>query len=135
MQSLYNEDIYPDQVREMILESGQIGMEIANRWMIGWPKRVVNLLIQLIAHVRQFLVVLEYQIRVSLRLNSHILRRHGDAAAGSFLLGEFKLDELEEHVQAVGFNQWSIELPGGDRDTRDGCDDFIAIRRLRFHGR
>ena len=46
MQSLYNEDIYPDQVREMILESGQIGMEIANRWMIGWPKRVVNLLIQ-----------------------------------------------------------------------------------------
>jgi hypothetical protein len=45
MQSLYKEDIYPDQVREMILQSGQIGIEIANRWMIGWPKRVVNLLI------------------------------------------------------------------------------------------
>jgi hypothetical protein len=46
MQSLYNADIYPDEVREMILESGQIGIEIANRWMMGWPKRVVNLLIQ-----------------------------------------------------------------------------------------
>ena len=46
MQPLYNPDIYPDQVREMILQSGQLGMEIANRWMMGWPKRVVNLLIQ-----------------------------------------------------------------------------------------
>lgn len=46
MQSLYNANIYPDQVQEMILQSGQIGIEIANRWMIGWPKRVVNLLIQ-----------------------------------------------------------------------------------------
>jgi hypothetical protein len=46
MQSLYNANIYPDQVREMILQSGQTGIEIANRWMLGWPKRVVNLLIQ-----------------------------------------------------------------------------------------
>jgi hypothetical protein len=46
MQSLYNADVYPDQVREMVVESGPIGIEIANRWMIGWPKRVVNLLIQ-----------------------------------------------------------------------------------------
>jgi hypothetical protein len=46
MQSLYNPDIYPDQVREMILQKGQLGIEIANRWMMGWPKRVVNLLIQ-----------------------------------------------------------------------------------------
>ena len=46
MQLLYNPDIYPDQVREMILQSGEIGTEIANRWMTGWPKRVVNLLIQ-----------------------------------------------------------------------------------------
>ena len=46
MQSLYNPDIYPDQVREMLLQSGQTGIEIANRWMIGWPKRVVQLLIQ-----------------------------------------------------------------------------------------
>ena len=46
MQSLYNADIYPDQVREMVLQTGQAGIEIANRWMIGWPKRVVNLLVQ-----------------------------------------------------------------------------------------
>lgn len=46
MQSLYNPDIYPDQVREMLLQSGPIGIEIANRWMMGWPKRVVQLLVQ-----------------------------------------------------------------------------------------
>ncbi|MEO6430953.1 MAG: hypothetical protein ABIO50_04260 [Nitrosospira sp.] len=46
MQLLYNPDIYPDQIREMILQSGEIGIEIANRWIMGWPKRVVNLLIQ-----------------------------------------------------------------------------------------
>jgi hypothetical protein len=46
MQSLYNPDIYPDQVRELLLQSGQIGIEIANRWMMGWPKRVVQLLVQ-----------------------------------------------------------------------------------------
>lgn len=46
MPSLYNPDIYPDQVRELLLQSGQIGIEIANRWMMGWPKRVVQLLVQ-----------------------------------------------------------------------------------------
>lgn len=46
MQSLYNPDIYPDQIRETILQSGQLGIEIANRWMMGWPKRVVKLLVQ-----------------------------------------------------------------------------------------
>ncbi len=46
MQSLYNPDIYSDQVREMILQSGEIGIEIANRWLMGWPKRVVKLLVQ-----------------------------------------------------------------------------------------
>jgi len=46
MQSLYNADIYPDETRELILQSGQLGIEIANRWMIGWPKRVVNLIVQ-----------------------------------------------------------------------------------------
>ena len=46
MQSLYNADVYTDEVRQMILESGHIGIEIANRWMMGWPKRVVNLMIQ-----------------------------------------------------------------------------------------
>lgn len=46
MKVLYNSDIYPDQIREMLLQSGQIGIEIANRWMMGWPKRVVQLLVE-----------------------------------------------------------------------------------------
>ena len=46
MKALYNPDIYPDQIREMLLQSGQIGIEIANRWMMGWPKRVAQLLVE-----------------------------------------------------------------------------------------
>ena len=57
MQSLYNPDIYSDQVREMILQSGEIGMEIANRWMMGWPKRVVKLLVE-----DMYEEVFEYQL-------------------------------------------------------------------------
>ncbi|HEU4853691.1 MAG TPA: hypothetical protein VFS89_00160 [Nitrosospira sp.] len=57
MQSLYNPDIYSDQVREMILQSGEIGVEIANRWMMGWPKRVVKLLVE-----DMYEEVFEYQL-------------------------------------------------------------------------
>ena len=57
MQSLYNPDIYSDQAREMILQSGEIGMEIANRWMMGWPKRVVKLLVE-----DMYEEVFEYQL-------------------------------------------------------------------------
>ena len=57
MQSLYNPDIYSAQVREMILQSGEIGMEIANRWMMGWPKRVVKLLVE-----DMYEEVFEYQL-------------------------------------------------------------------------
>ncbi|SFN32701.1 hypothetical protein [Nitrosospira briensis] len=57
MKSLYNPDIYSDQVREMILQSGEIGIEIANRWMMGWPKRVVKLLVE-----DMYEEVFEYQL-------------------------------------------------------------------------
>jgi hypothetical protein len=46
MRSLYNAEIYPEEIREMICQSGETGIEIANRWMIGWPKRVVKLLVE-----------------------------------------------------------------------------------------
>ena len=57
MQSLYNPNIYTDEVREMILQSGEIGIEIANRWMMGWPKRVVKLLAE-----DMYEEVFEYQL-------------------------------------------------------------------------
>ena len=57
MKPLYNPDIYSDQVREMILQSGEIGIEIANRWMMGWPKRVVKLLVE-----DMYEEVFEYQL-------------------------------------------------------------------------
>ncbi|SEL25203.1 hypothetical protein [Nitrosovibrio tenuis] len=46
MQSLYKTEMYSDHVLEMILQSGRVGIEIANRWMTGWPERVVNLLVK-----------------------------------------------------------------------------------------
>jgi hypothetical protein len=46
MKPLYNPDVYPDQIQKMICESGETGIEIANRWMIGWPKRAVKLLVE-----------------------------------------------------------------------------------------
>lgn len=57
MKPLYNPDIYSDQVREVILQSGELGIEIANRWMMGWPKRVVKLLVE-----DMYEEVFEYQL-------------------------------------------------------------------------
>ena len=44
MQELYSPKAYPEAIRKLILESGQIGMELANRWMLGWPKTVKSLI-------------------------------------------------------------------------------------------
>lgn len=44
MQTLYTQKAYPEQIRAVINQSGQMGIELANRWMLGWPKRVKRLL-------------------------------------------------------------------------------------------
>lgn len=44
MPDLYREKDYPPDVRQAIMNSGRTGIEIANRWMLGWPKTVKELL-------------------------------------------------------------------------------------------
>ena len=45
MQALYKPNAYPPEVRAKLLAmSSQTAREIANRWMLGWPKRVRRLI-------------------------------------------------------------------------------------------
>lgn len=44
MQHLVNPKAYPPDVREKVLAMSQTAREIANRWILGWPKRVEYLI-------------------------------------------------------------------------------------------
>lgn len=44
MQDLHQPTIYPAETIEAIEKLGALAVEIANRWMLGWPKRVKGLL-------------------------------------------------------------------------------------------
>jgi hypothetical protein len=44
MQELYKPKAYPLAIRQAIIAQSSLGIAIANRWMLGWPKRVVKLL-------------------------------------------------------------------------------------------
>jgi hypothetical protein len=45
MQELVKPNAYPPEVRAKLLAmSSQTAREIANRWMLGWPKRVQRLI-------------------------------------------------------------------------------------------
>jgi hypothetical protein len=44
MQELVKPNAYPIEVREEVLAMSQTAREIANRWMLGWPKRVQRLI-------------------------------------------------------------------------------------------
>jgi hypothetical protein len=40
MESLYSPNTYPPAVRNQIERLGPLAVEIANRWLRGWPKAV-----------------------------------------------------------------------------------------------
>jgi hypothetical protein len=44
LQDLQSPTAYPPETRQAIEKLGALGLEIANRWMLGWPKRVKGLL-------------------------------------------------------------------------------------------
>jgi hypothetical protein len=44
MQDLYQPKLYPLETRVQIVAMGSLAVEIANRWMLGWPLRVKSLL-------------------------------------------------------------------------------------------
>jgi len=43
MQTIYQPQRYSVELRNLIAQS-QIGIELANRWMLGWPERVQTLI-------------------------------------------------------------------------------------------
>lgn len=43
MQDLLNPQEYPEALRSLITQS-RLGIELANRWMLGWPGRVKTLI-------------------------------------------------------------------------------------------
>lgn len=44
MQKLYRPNSYPPEVREKLRTMPPLAIEIANRWMLGWPTRAKGLL-------------------------------------------------------------------------------------------
>ena len=41
---LYRSNHYPAAVQASIVALGPLGVEVANRWMLGWPKQVKALI-------------------------------------------------------------------------------------------
>jgi hypothetical protein len=44
MQELYRPSSYPEPIRSEFRKARPLMVEIANRWMLGWPKRVKGLI-------------------------------------------------------------------------------------------
>ena len=44
MEALYSPKTYPRPIADQIEQMGSIAVSIANRWLLGWPKRVKSLL-------------------------------------------------------------------------------------------
>lgn len=45
MQAIYKPKQYPPQVLAKLRLMPQLAVEIANRWALGWPKRVAELIV------------------------------------------------------------------------------------------
>lgn len=56
MQDLVKPNAYPPEIRAQLLTLSQTAREIANRWMLGWPKRVQRLIEE-----QEYLDALMYQ--------------------------------------------------------------------------
>jgi len=57
MQDLLSPKTYPETIKQEILKEGQVGIELANRWILGWPGRVKALIA-----AEQYQVAFEYQV-------------------------------------------------------------------------
>jgi hypothetical protein len=44
MQDVYKRKAYPPEILRAVLNSGRLGIELANRWMLGWPESVQKLI-------------------------------------------------------------------------------------------
>ena len=63
MQSLYNPSQYPPDLRQKISKMSQTAIEIANRWALGWPQTVKDLIA-----TGEYLAALKNQEREEVRV-------------------------------------------------------------------
>lgn len=54
---IYRKQDYPKDVLIAIQNSGQMGIDVTNRWMLGWPKKVKALL-----EAGEYLPAFQYQV-------------------------------------------------------------------------
>ena len=71
MQDLYSPKCYPMEVRGELRRMSPTATEIANRWMLGWPKTVKRLLAN-----KEYLEALKNQEEQELDLFSRVDLRH-----------------------------------------------------------
>jgi len=57
MQDVYQKKAYPPEILLVVSNSGRMGIELANRWMLGWPKRVKALIL-----AGEYLAAFQYQL-------------------------------------------------------------------------
>ena len=68
MQALIKPGKYPMEVRKVIFKQSSLGIALANRWMLGWPKQVDNLLAQT-EYLAAFLTQVETERQALLSLS------------------------------------------------------------------
>ena len=44
IEELYSPTTYPRPVADQIEQMGSVAISVANRWLLGWPKKVTSLL-------------------------------------------------------------------------------------------
>lgn len=93
MEILYHAREYPDPVLKMILDTGNLGIAIANWWKLGWPERVAKLLAR---------TVYEDEFRYQLAQAQNILARIED-------MGHFS------PVQVIVMSGFRLEPPVAPR--------------------
>ena len=71
MQELYNPMSYPQEIKAELKKMPPLAIEIANRWLLGWPKRV-----QALIEANQYLAVLKEQEEAEREAYSSDQSRH-----------------------------------------------------------
>jgi len=68
MQILYKPNEYPEALRNLIAQS-RMGIELANRWMLGWPGRVKTLI-----EAKEYQVAFESQLEQEIEAEANAVQ-------------------------------------------------------------
>jgi len=84
LEDLYKREMYGLKLAERIETEGSIAVSIANRWALGWPERVADLLkdkqrylVNLLSQTDRELDVLAEAVNMNHLSHSEIMQMHG----------------------------------------------------------